>query len=511
MYTPGPSTAVGTQQGIGANWAGYAFEVQGPEIYLANNGNQNYQATGYNDTNNNKVYTMQMNSATSLQMFINYTQIYSTTSAVSESPTYFDIQPSAWSGATSYPVYVYWLRTRAYPPNGVMPSISFGSVQQTPSVSLSLSPNPATYGQSITITATCPVSTDTCTIDYPSLGMHIAQGTGTATYTFNAFALGAGTYSYFYANDITSNTVSAGAMLTINKNSTYSLSITGITTGNLQYSGINQTATATIKTYNNQLTANLWLNNVQVGSTNSVLTYNAPYYIGSWVLTFNSLGNANYTATTTSASYINYVPVYLENTTKTASITPSNLSIFSYYPIKLYTNSPTNTITYNLNQTFNTAITSLQTNTLNINYIPPANQPTRTYTYAIKEMQSNSMVLMKAKVSLNMTDINSAINYSSLLQYFPILAHTPTWTAKPLSWAISLDQVTWYPNGSSGVVFSTPYATSFSPYIKLNYPFTSFILNYSNNPKVQNSILIAPFQVYSVSYTHLTLPTKRIV
>ena len=95
-----------------------------------------------------------------------------------------------------------------------------------------------------------------------------------------------------------------------------------------------------------------------------------------------------------------------------------------------------------------------------------------------------------------MTDISSAINYSSLLQYFPILAHTPTWTAKPTSWAISLDQVTWYPNGSSGVVFSTPYATSFSPYIKLNYPFTSFILNYSNNPKVQNSILIAPFKVY---------------
>jgi len=392
---------------------------------------------------------------------------------------------------------IYWLRTRAYPPNGVMPSVSFGSVQSTASASLSLSPNPATYGQSITITATCTLSTDTCAIDYPSLGTHIAEGTGTATYTFNAFALGAGTYSYFYANDITAGTASAGATLTINKNSTYTLSITGITTGNLQYSGVNQTATATIKTYHNQLTANLWLNNVQVGSTNTVLTYNAPYDIGSWTLTFNSLGNANYTAATTSASYTNYVPVYLQNVTKTASITPSNLSIFSYYPIKLYTSSPTNTITYNLNQTFNSIVTNLQTNALNINYTPPANQLTGNYIFGIKEMQGNNKVLMKASVlPLNMTDINSAINYSSLLQYFPILAHTPTWTAKPSSWAISLDQVTWYPNGSTGVVFSTPYATSFSPYIKLNYPFTSFILNYNNNPKVQNSILIAPFQVY---------------
>ena len=398
---------------------------------------------------------------------------------------------------TSYSIKVQWLRTRAYPPNGVMPSVSFGSVQQTPSVSLIISPNPATYGQSITITATCVPSTDTCAIDYPSLGTHIAEGTGTATYTFNAFALGAGTYSYFYANDITAGTASAGATLTINKNSTYTLSLTGITTGNLQYSGVNETATATIKTYHNQLTANLWLNNVQVGSTNTVLSYNAPYYVGSWTLTFNSLGNANYTAATTSASYINYVPVYLQNVTKTATITPSNLSIFSYYPIKLYTNSPTNAITYSLNQTFNSVVTSLQANALNINYTPPANQLTGNYIFGIKEMQGSNKLLMKASVlPLNMTDINSAINYSSLIQYFPILAHTPTWTAKPSSWSITLNQVTIFPNSTSGVVFSTANTGIITPYIKLNYPFTSFILNYSNNPKVQNSISIAPFQVY---------------
>ena len=53
-----------------------------------------------------------------------------------------------------------WLRTRAYPPNGVMPSVTFGAVQSI-YTTLSISPNPATYGQSITITATCN-STDTC-------------------------------------------------------------------------------------------------------------------------------------------------------------------------------------------------------------------------------------------------------------------------------------------------------------------------------------------------------------
>ena len=112
-------------------------------------------------------------------------------------------------------------------------------------------------------------------------------------------------------------------------------------------------------------------------------------------------------------------------------------------------------------------------------------------------MQGNNKLLMKASLlPLNMTDINSAINYSSLIQYFPILAHTPTWTAKPSSWSITLNQVTIFPNSTSGVVFSTANTGIITPYIKLNYPFTSFILNYSNNPKVQNSISIAPFQVY---------------
>ena len=234
------------------------------------------------------VWTIMPTSSTTTNFYINYGGLQTVSANADTYPLYEGLIAAGSAGAAytfTQPVTITWYRVRAYPPNGVMPSVSFGSVQQATSISLSISPNPATYGQSITITATCSVSTDTCAIDYPSLGTHIAQGTGTATYTFNAFARGAGTYSYFYANDLTAGTASAGATLTINKNSTYTLSLTGITTDNLQYSGVNQTATATIKTYHNQLTANLWLNNVQVGSTNTVLTYNAPYDIGSWVLT----------------------------------------------------------------------------------------------------------------------------------------------------------------------------------------------------------------------------------
>jgi len=131
----GAGSCIGTATGNGGNFNGYSFFEGGSPtnlIYLGNNNNPFSASTGYDDTNNNKVYTMQMNSATSLQMFINYTQIYSTTSATSESLTYFDIDPSNSAGSyPSTPIYIYWLRTRAYPPNGVMPSVSFGGLSTT--------------------------------------------------------------------------------------------------------------------------------------------------------------------------------------------------------------------------------------------------------------------------------------------------------------------------------------------------------------------------------------------
>jgi len=112
---------------------GYSFSegnITPNLIYLGNDGDQFYASTSYKDTNNNKIYTMQMNSPTSLQMFINYSQIYSTTSAVAENPTYFGIYTNNNGGSSpSSPVYIYWIRARAYPPNGVMPSVGFSNLQ----------------------------------------------------------------------------------------------------------------------------------------------------------------------------------------------------------------------------------------------------------------------------------------------------------------------------------------------------------------------------------------------
>ena len=130
----------------------------------------------------NSIQGIALASTTSIFTYQNYQLGYSNSALTASSFSYLQYG----SESTTIPLNIYWTRVRAYPPNGVMPSVSFGAVQL--SVSLSISPNPSTYGQSVTLTATCPIG-DSCAIDYPSLGTAIATGTGSATYTYNAFAL----------------------------------------------------------------------------------------------------------------------------------------------------------------------------------------------------------------------------------------------------------------------------------------------------------------------------------
>ncbi len=111
------------------------------------------------------------------------------------------------------PIDIYWFRSRTAPPDNVMPTATFGPVVGPPT--LKITPNPATYGQSITLTATCTVSTDTCAIDYPSLGTAIATGTGTATYVWNTTKSGIGKFGSFYGVDTTEATNSTPQKLMV--------------------------------------------------------------------------------------------------------------------------------------------------------------------------------------------------------------------------------------------------------------------------------------------------------
>ena len=592
-----------------------------------------------------------------------------------------------------------WFRVRAYPPSGVMPSVSFGAVQSI-YPTLSISPNPATYGQSVTITATCPVSTDTCAIDYPSLGTAIATGTGSATYTWNTTKEGIGTFSSFYANDITQGTNSTPQSLTtyvpiniyyanatsseIHKtlntsglylipkctNNAASLS-SGYCIGNMVYS-TSTTLSGNIYVYGNltidsgvtitenghYLYATGTFDNLGTitggnnpnapgggggpgggsssvgggsgtsittsyagsggggggggdgggsggsggstlaagggggsggtdgsgggtGSTPSAPTMsqslafsmfdNIASYLssasggggsggfgggsggagGSGVFgvaiggnkviagTINTNGNAGAAGgaggsyggggggggTGASSILIVYTSSYTAGTysdtggaggaggsatypggsggaggngqviTYSTSLLPSvSPATDYYYPLKYNASTISNTINFNVS-IFKNGITTYQSSNQSLLYLPAQ---TSIYLLSFKEQQGTAKVYLNTTFVLNTTDIKSAFNFSDLIQYFPILAHTPTWTVKPSSWEIipanepiSDQQL----NTSSGAVFSSPnLAVSFVNVIKLNYPFTSFYLNLTDNPKVQTSITLKPFK-----------------
>jgi len=185
---------VGISQGTEGNQNGYLFSEgnnSAPnEIYLAN-GSILTDVTNYYDTNTNKIYTMQLNSYTSVQMFINYSQIYSTTSATAYNGLgAFEIDTcSGESYGIATPIYIYWLRTRAYPPNGVMPALQTSAVKAIQSFITSTS-NTWTAPQNINVGQTTLTGTTAGSIVYSM------PYQGTAYKKFIAYANG-------YENDTT--------------------------------------------------------------------------------------------------------------------------------------------------------------------------------------------------------------------------------------------------------------------------------------------------------------------
>ena len=665
-----------TYQGIGAlyitssvNSGTFFYTSSSSAIYMqqtTSSGATTADSTSVGTAPLTAIYTIQATSTTS-NYFVNYG---SEATLSTDAPTY-PLQVGILTAITAQDS-ITWIRTRAYPPSGVMPSVTFGAVQL--SISLSISPNPATYGQSVTLTATCPVSTDTCAIDYPSLGTAIATGTGSATYTWNTTKEGIGTFSSFYANDITlgtnstpqslttyvpiniyyANATSSEIHKTLNTSGLYlipactnnaaSLSL-GYCIGNMVYStsttlqgniyvfgNITIDSGVTITENGHYMYATNTFDNLGTitggnnpnapggvgaegtggagtsypssyagsggsgsstsgytggnggstlapggvapsagsngnpGSTPSAPTMsqslaksifaNVTKYLssgsgggnggtvqvnggqgvfgvaigGNKVIagTINTDGNAGAYGTDSSGSgaagagaiLITYNASYTAGTYSYSggtvpSGTPSggvggngqvilydsmvSLPISSsnyYYPLKYNASTTSNTISFNVSIT-NLAINSksYQSSNQSLSYFPSSTAP---YLLSFKEQQGTQKAYLNTTFVLNATTINSAFNFSTPIQYFPILAHTPTWTAKPSSWEIipaNEPVVNQQLNTSAGAVFSSPnLQVNFTNTIKLNYPFTSFYLNFTNNPKVQTSLTLQPFK-----------------
>ena len=488
----------------------FAYIIQGngfgrPTVYLTGDNNGYYFNTTYTPPNSPLIYSFLGTSATTGTFMANYGSSITATGFTSESLSYLTLTAAT---ATSQ-LQAYWLRTRAYPPSGVMPSTTFGTL--TAATTLSISPNPSIYGQAITLTASCASPTDTCDIDYPSLGTHIATGTGSATYTYTSGALGAGTYSSYYANDITTGQVSSGIVLTINKDKPIMV-LNNCTNEALPYTC---TTTGTFYAINtisleNQDPARLYLNNALLGTTTSstnTLSDVVSNLIGTHAYVFNSLGGANYTANSIAVSWTAYAQVFAENVTstgatKTFTLIPTNSPRLwpTYYPIKIYTTSPNTLVNFTLNQTIASVTTALQTKVANLSFIPPANQITGNYIYKILERQQGNPLTVAMTINattLNMTDMNGALTLNSpTIQYYQNAAYFPSaanvFTVKPTNWQIIGDSPLTAQYNMTGQAYNTVNFTdanlTFTPKIKLVYPFATFTMNLTDNPKVQNTI-----------------------
>ena len=160
----------------------------------------------------------------------------------------------------------------------------------------------------------------------------------------------------------------------------------------------------------------------------------------------------------------------------------------------------------------------------NINYMPPANTATNTYTFTITETQGANSISMVSVMHLNMLDMNGQLTYgttaNTLCRYaiqdfincaiFPYAGNV--FTVKPQSISIKSDNpYNQYGNTSSVVPFSNANQT-FNTVIMLTYPspFGSFTLNALNNPLMQTSITQTAL-TWTLSNTTPSTPNTREV
>ena len=372
----------------------YALAMEGDaanSIYITTGGTR--VLVSFTDTNNNKIYTYEYPATSASNVLINYTSIGSTTTGGTGTTTYFSFLGSDNSGTLSTPMSVSWLRTRAYPPNGVMPSVSFGAVQLPPALSLT---SPIVYGQNDTITATATAG-DTLNL-YINNYLAGTTTSGTLTVYLNTTSiwynanLSAGT-NYVNASDAT-NGFYTNDTLTITQ-ATPNLTITNIP--NYNYNNINQSISAssqenstgnlTGELFLNQLNQTLYLNNVAINSSTASIS-NVSYienltYLqsginlsaGTYSYNYSVVGNANYSSANI---YSNFTiskatplqPTLLVNGTQTTTTTyggiPTTISA---------TNTTTSCINnqclWNIYYTYNVTNT---TTLFNQTYIDNSNQ-----------------------------------------------------------------------------------------------------------------------------------------
>ncbi len=83
----------------------------------------------YSPPSSASILSIQIASSSEAVFSDEYTNFYTASGQTIDSASYIQYETTYASSSTSDLFSIYWTRTRAYPPNGVMPSVTFGSIQ----------------------------------------------------------------------------------------------------------------------------------------------------------------------------------------------------------------------------------------------------------------------------------------------------------------------------------------------------------------------------------------------
>ena len=199
----GLSTGINTGSSAGMAgflYPGYDFDYYGGAYRLesvTSNTTRTIISQVSADLTSGDIYGVSWSATGNEQTYINYVkEISGTDTSVSYGNYYAYIGENGNSNSEFQ-----WFRTRAYPPNGVMPSVSFGAVQQTytpPTVSVSPTSTTLDIPQNITLTATVSNGTSPYTYQwYNDTSDTPSAISGANTSNLTITAVSTGTFEYF--------------------------------------------------------------------------------------------------------------------------------------------------------------------------------------------------------------------------------------------------------------------------------------------------------------------------
>ena len=230
-----------------------------------------------------------------------------------------------------------------------------------------------------------------------------------------------------------------------------------------------------------------------------IISYNSVYSAG----TYNVVGGPGGVSTGGETGFGNGGAGSNGNTMAYQYITPPIIYYSPVvYPYNIYTHDTNPSNTYSLYYLANL----IQANVVNIGYIPPAYQPTASYTYNILQFnRTGTANVLAVNLSVSMTDIVNALTINTpAIQYYPNTANFSkgSFASLPTSWKLwsypAASQPAAYGiNTIQGSVFASNSQT-FPVNVQLTYPspFGSFNISLQNNPAVQASITQNSFIFY---------------